>query len=283
MNDKEHLSERGLFWLPGNDDKKVWGTLHVNEVGEAKVETFGALLPEWNDGQHRIVGKIKGGSEFVTLTDCFPVSTPVTMGEWDDEEDWSQQTCFVNAVIEGVKFDEGEEISFEQATVEISNLPKWTTPRVVELTFLEEGIKRSGVTVSKYEKPDETTRVCFEGNDIEVTIRFLPKENWGTSGSVRHYSIEDHCYLVIQGTDGNSMSLDEVVSVAGAIQDLLCVCCNETSAVTSLNVRCEKEKWPSNKAYVPMRGNTTERKESNSRPALSFNDIGRMTGVINNN
>ena len=123
MNDVELLSEHGLFWLPEDDKKKVWGTLRVNEVSEASLETFGALISNWGEGLHKIVGQIRGGTESVTLIDCFPINTGFSGRKWDGE-DWSHQTCWVNKVIEGIEFEEGEEIAFEQTIVEISSLTK---------------------------------------------------------------------------------------------------------------------------------------------------------------
>ena len=121
--------------------------------------------------------------------------------------------------------------------------------------------------------------MCFEGKEVEVTIRFSPKESWGTRGPISRYSIEDHCSMILKRADGSKMSLDEALSVTGTIQDLLSICCNETSAVTSLNVKYEKGDLRPIKTYVPMRGQKAERKEKSTYPALNYNDIGRMNGV----
>ena len=289
MTDKELLSEHGLFWLSQNDERKLWGTLRINEINEARLETFGSLITEMDDGLHRVIGQIRGGTDFVTLVDCFPTSTHLRFGigknnrntqdpgAGRDGEDWSHQTCVVNYVIDGVKFDEDEEIAFERTTAEITNLPKWVRPNLFEFTYPEGRWK--GVTVTKKERSDETTRVCFEGKDIEVTIRFFPKENWGNNGSIRRYSIEDHCTLILGRAGGSKMPLNEALSVIVTIQDLLSICCNETSAVTNLWVEYEKGDLSPLKAHMPMRRNTTERKEKSTPPTLNFEDIGGMNGV----
>lgn len=278
MKIQEQRSEHGMFWLAENKEKRVWGTLHIDEAGEAKVETFGALLPEWAEGMHKIVGRIKGGTEPVTLIDCFPVNTQVAISGADGE-DWNRQTCLVNVVIEGAEFGEGEEVAFERALVEISNLPKWVNPNVVEFTYPEERSKRNGLIVSKNERPDETTRVRVQSKDIELTMRFSPKENWGTDGPIRRYSIQDHCSLILERVDGSKMPLDEVLPVTGAIQDLLSVCCNEAPIVTNLSLKYEKGDLIPIKAYVPTRSMDSEGKEEKARPALNFNDVGGMEGI----
>ena len=72
MNDKEILSEHGRFWLSENDERK-----------------------------RRIIGVINGGQEYVTLADCFPVSTRFIGEEWDGI-DWSHQTLLANQAIRGI-------------------------------------------------------------------------------------------------------------------------------------------------------------------------------------
>ena len=278
MKDKDLLSEKGLFWLAENDENKLWGTLSVNEFYEAQLETFGSLISGYGEGLHRIIGQIRGGQEYVTLIDCFPTKTQFS-GMKMGGEDWSQQDYLVNKVVEGMGFEADEEIECEHASVSISTLPKWVAPQIVEITYPEEWTRWSGVTVSKNERADETTRVRFEGTEFEIKIRFHPKENWGTRGPVRSYSVEDHCTLVIERVDGSKMPFAEALSVAGTIQDLLSICCHETSKVTSLYLMHEKRDPRPLKAYVPIRGHKTESKERNSSPALSFNDIGRMNGV----
>ena len=75
------------------------------------------------------------------------------------------------------------------------------------------------------------------------------------------------------------MPLDQALAVTGALQDLLSICCNETSKVASLSLTSEKGDLIPVKAFVRTRGYKTEGKESSVYPVLSFNDIGRMNGV----
>ena len=88
MNDKEILSEHGRFWLSENDERKLWGTLRINEINEVRLETFGSLIAERDERTRRIIGVINGGQEYVTLVDCFPDSTRFIGEEWDGI-DWS--------------------------------------------------------------------------------------------------------------------------------------------------------------------------------------------------
>lgn len=98
MKDEGLVKEHGLLWLPAMEENKVWGTLRVDEAGDSTLETFGELLPAWGEGSHRVVGVIKGGTESITLIDCFPINTHFP-GMKLDGWDWSHQTHFVNVVI----------------------------------------------------------------------------------------------------------------------------------------------------------------------------------------
>ena len=63
MGDNEPITEHGLFWLRDNEQRKLWGTLYINEVNEAKLETFGSLIDPGEETLHTIVGQIRSGQE----------------------------------------------------------------------------------------------------------------------------------------------------------------------------------------------------------------------------
>lgn len=84
---------------------------------------------------------------------------------------------------------------------------------------------------------------------------------------------------MLERTDGSRMPLTESLAVTGDIQDLLSVCCNETSTVTNLSFKYEKNVPRPIKAYVPLKGSKTERKVKATLPALSFEVIGGIGGV----
>ena len=75
MDRNEPITEHGKFWLMDNEQKQLWGSLYINEVNEAKLETFGSLIGPTEAGLHTIVGKIRSGQELVTLIDCFPTNS----------------------------------------------------------------------------------------------------------------------------------------------------------------------------------------------------------------
>ena len=279
MDNNERITEHGLFWLRDNEQRKLWGTLHVNELNEAKLETFGSLIEPREVASHTIVGQIRSGQKWVTLIDCFLTSTKNWWLPKEGETDWSRQTCRVNTVVEGIGFEKGEEISFEQATLSISTLPKWANPNIVKLDYIKGTTSHNRVNISIEDRADETTRVSFIGEEVKVSVRFWAKEECEQRGVITRYVVEDHCDLTIERSDGSKMTLESILSVARAIQDLLSICCNETPTVTSFSGHHEKDASRPANIYVRMWGNDAERKEGYPYAALGLKDLGGMEVV----
>ena len=279
MENNEPITEHGLFWLRDHEQRKLWGTLYVNEVNESTLETFGSLIDPRDEISHTIVGQIRSGQEFVTLIDCFPTNTSNWGWSGDSEPDWSRQTCLVNRVVEGVGFGKGEEIAFAQATLDISTLPRWANPNQVERAPADDKTIPIRRTISIADRADETARVSFGGEEIKISVVFRPKEKWEQRGVITRYLVEDHCYLKLERPDGSKMPLESILSVSGAMLDLLSICCNETPIVSSFSVRLEKGEQRPAKVYVTMKGHDSERRKSRPYPALGLKELGGMGGV----
>ncbi len=277
MDNNVPLTEHGLFWLSNNEQKKLWGTLYVDERNEARLETFGSLIDPNEEGLHTILGHVSSGQVWVTLVDCFPTNTQYSLG--GGQTDWSRQTCLVNGVVKGIGFEKGEEIAFEQAVLSISSLPKWANPSIVKLGYSKGERGSARVSVSIEDRADESTRVNFGGEEVDISLRFLPRQESKQRGVITRFFVEDHCFLIIERSDGSKMSLKSILSVGKAIQDLLSVCCNETPIVTGLSVHHEIAAQRPAKVHVRTWGNDREGKEDRPFAALSLEDLGGMVGV----
>ena len=279
MDDREAITEHGLFWRQDNGQRKLWGTLRINKINEATLETFGSLIDNEGRPPSNIIGQIKGGFDWVTLINCFPINTQHSFPVRDGEIDWSHQTCFVNQAVEGIAFEEGKEVAFEEATLDISTLSKWVNPNLVELDLTGGSTRPYRINVSIKDRADETAILNFKGEEIRVSIRFIPKGGSHRRGVISKYSVEDHCLLAIERSDGSRMPLESILSVTGAILDLLSICCNETPGVNDFHVRYEKENRFPAKVFVRMRGYNAEKKEGFPYPAPDFDDIGGAKGI----
>ena len=279
MDSNKPITEYGLFWLRETEQRKLWGTLYVNEANESTLETFGSLIDPSEGGLHTIVGQISSGKKWATLIDCFPTNTRNQIPVEEGELDWSRQTLLVNTVVEGIGFEKGKEIAFEQATLSISTLPKWANPNIVKVDYPKAEVGPTRVNISIEDRADESETVCFREEKVKISLRFLPKQESKTHGVITRVLVEDDCCLIIERADGSKMPLESIFSVTKAMQDLLSICCNETPTVTNLSVKCEKDEPSPAKVYARMRGNDAERKEGRPYPALGLKDLGGMGGV----
>ena len=185
----------------------------------------------------------------------------------------------MNRVVKGVGFEKGDKIAFEQATLSISTLPKWANPNIVKLNHTEARNRPIRFTISVEERADESAIVSFRGEEVKISLRFLPKQESMRRGVITRILVQDHCHLIIEKADGSKMPLDSILSVAGAMMDVLSICCNETPTVTSISVNYEKGKQPPANVYVQMKGHGAEERKSNPYPALDLKDLGGMGGV----
>ena len=279
MDRNEPITEHGLFWLRDNEQRQLWGSLCINEVNEAKLETFGSLIDPTEGGLHTIVGQIRSGQEWVTLIDCLPTTSQNWWLSRDGETDWSRQTCLVNGVVKGIAFDKGDKIAFERAILSISTLPKWANPNIVKVHYTEARIRPIRVTISIEERADDSAVVRFGREEVKISLRFLPKQDSEQRGVITRILVEDHCYLIIEKADGGKMPLESILSVAGDMLDLLSICCNETPTVASFSVHYEKDQPRPANVYVQMKGYNAERKKSRPYPTLDLKDLGGMGGV----
>ena len=110
----------------------------------------------------------------------------------------------------------------------------------MKLDFAGDDKKPFRVNISIQDREDETASVRFRGDETRISIGFRPKENWGWHGVITRYLVEDDCILTIERANGSKMPLESILSVVGAVTNLLTICCNETPTVTSFSVQYEK-------------------------------------------
>lgn len=116
---------------------------------------------------------------------------------------------------------------------------------------------------------------------MKISLRFLPKpEGTRYNLGITSYSVQDHCSLIIERADGSRMPLKGILSAAGAMLDLLSICCNETPVLINFSVHLENdEPRPPAKVYLRMRGHDVEKRKGPPYPALTLQGLGGMEGV----
>ena len=86
MNKRESKTQHGLFWRQNDDQRKLWGTLRINENNEATLETFGSLIATEERSPVDLIGQIDPGYARLTLINCFPINTINSLHEPPREE-----------------------------------------------------------------------------------------------------------------------------------------------------------------------------------------------------
>ena len=199
----------------------------------------------------------------------------------DGQTDWSYQTYFVNGVVNGIAFQEGDEVGFELASISISTLPKWANPNVGTLDSAqgEAGTQRANLKI--VERPDETITVVDGGQEIRISLRYRPKVDVsrGRHGAITRYLVEHHCQLEMERSDGSKMPLESLRSVTETMRDLLAICCNETPTVNSIFALCHKGTPPVGKVFFKTRGIDRQGKKSHPYPAIVLKDLGGLGGL----
>ena len=279
MDTNEATSEHGLFWLKNHEQKKLWGTLRINEINEATLETFGSLIDLAEEHTRTIVGLVKQGQTPVTLLNCFPIKTQDSLAAPEYQPDGSHQTCRVNIVLEGIGLEGDEEPTFDEATVNISTLPRWVNPNLVRIEYITSPSGKTKREISLNDREDETVVTTFKGSKIKITIRFIPAGGRVWTARITKYSVEDNCFLVLQRADGGKLLLEDITAVTATIQDLLTICCNEEAVVTSVNVKYERDDQQRIRVFLRMKGYKSQKKKDDQFPALDFEDIGQMKGI----
>ena len=275
MTNNKSMTERGLFWVQGREQKKLWGTLNIGNANEMGLETFGSLIDFDVGGYHTILGQIASGQEMVTLIDCFASNWDLTsLLIHEEATDWSFQSYVVNGVVKGLAFEVGEEVAFERAVLDISTLAKWARPSLVKINP-----RGTDERVRVEDRADLVAEADLKEGGIRVVLRFIPNETWSQGMTMSRYSVEDHCFLIIQRTGGTKVLLKDLLSTEEAIRDLLAICCNEVPVVRSFSARHEKGDQSSATVFVRRRGSKNGKEEPPAFPALTLRDIGGIQGL----
>jgi hypothetical protein len=151
----EPFEDEGVFWRPGKEDVQQAGRLKFDAAEGATLDLiggFGDLQEQFSD-QARMI-RIHGvaGKRYLTLDRCFNTNTTFEM------PGISRQNFYVNRIITGHLFEEGEELTFDRCSVAFDQLPAW--------------VRRSGVSISLQTQTPELSQA-----PDKITIEFEPLQD----------------------------------------------------------------------------------------------------------
>ncbi|MER6313481.1 HEPN domain-containing protein [Streptomyces sp. NPDC001581] len=212
----QEFEVHGQWWLPGQDQHKVPGTLRHNESGTL-LTLLGALRPEvdifTSDDEAtypRLYG-YAGGRPF-TLEDCFQKQMSTQGG-------FTSGTIFVNQVFKNFHFSRDEEIQAEGITFTPRYLNYWVNQQGISLTH----------RAPNYENPDpDDPHVTLQGREIPPQAISLfdgtleLRHRLYTSGDgLSSRKIRQRFYFRYEAS--KLLSTQELLYIASYVQDLVSI------------------------------------------------------------
>jgi len=164
MRIEEEYVKTGYFWLPGNEERKIPGTLTISDGGEIELEVVGLFdegiksLNSDND-LSRIIGHIEKDG-LVTLDDCFYTKRNISFGSI------SKSKLLINRVLSGVAYDKDEDVKFNSLSFSVDCFDEWVGISGINV---ENDWENRTATIS-YDPPKNITYSL--GNSMQLEICF---------------------------------------------------------------------------------------------------------------
>ena len=157
------IKKTGFFWLPGQSQEQLPGTLTIEPSGHIELEVMGLFENTTADGsvtdESQINGEIKDLG-YVTLEQCFYIYKPTPFAKI------KHSVIVVNQAVIGAAFGKEDYFDYHSFSFSVDNLAEW--------------VRISGLSTSDLDKP-HSHRIDFElpsnieymlSNDMKLTINF---------------------------------------------------------------------------------------------------------------
>ena len=213
----EEYKQSGYFWIAGQEDKKVPGTLSIYDGGKIKldiVDTFGSRFTD--DALSmipRIVGNVESG--YVTLEDCFPISENISFGGI------GKSKIIVNQVYSGVCYDKDDEITFNTISFSVDCLDEW----IKVSGFSNEYYPTLKTNKISYTQPEDIVFELNNGMQLEICFSAsFPLGNRATEVKIKQQAyfklksktlkpLDDFRNIVYKLTNFLCFAMDDIVTV----------------------------------------------------------------------
>lgn len=218
----------GTFWIDGNPDDAVAGTLTFTRREGARLDLIGAfgrhedpLRRSFGHDTVRILGY--AGKKVVTLIDARQIKSQLNMpGGW-------QESLRPDVVIVGAHLDESTPLRFQSVTARITNLSQWVGRSGISREMTSDGGKVSRM-VYEFIPPAVDKAALATGGDLEVGF------SWATSGDdLTETNIRQGTVVTVRPSE--PMSLREVFQTAGVMRDLLTLAATNACPLEEIVVR----------------------------------------------
>lgn len=226
----------GYFWLPNDTEKRIPGTLTIEEDGSIQLELIGHFQNLGEDiDESRINGEVEELG-LVTLDQCFYTSKPIFLSE-------VQKAYLIsNQAIIGAAYGSGEQLEFNGATFEIDNLDEWVG--ITGLVYSRQDTAHSHKI--EFSLPDNIEYNLSNGMTLKIGFGYkIP------SPSVSKVSIQQNTYFRLSSTDPRP--LEEFRACAFKLNNLLSLAMNQSMVMRSFILYHDDLNYDyGNKTIVPI-------------------------------
>ena len=228
MKIKEEIKTSGDFWLPTIPDRKVPGTLSISPEGDIELEILKPLESNIEafsrnmGGFNRLVGNVQkygsvtlDGCQYKTKTHSFSVGQDLLN---------AHSVLWVNRVFTGVKYHENEIPRFNTFTFSIEGIDEWVGMDAINYNYEP----KEQVEIVAYKPIQSILFNLVNGMQLKIICRV----GHNSSLSPREEKITRETFFKLASK--NSQELNEFLSVAQKLTDLLRFATNETVSLDSM-------------------------------------------------
>ncbi|MBN2591033.1 MAG: hypothetical protein JXA96_14295 [Sedimentisphaerales bacterium] len=217
----DELKKTGYFWLPSAPEKRIPGTLIIEDGGNIELEIVG-LFDESIEGINRafneiiklerIIGHIEQHG-LVTLDNCFYKKTNIAFGGI------SKSIICVNRAFIGIAYDDKEDVLFNNFQFSVEGIDEWVGISGIKVEHEE---KTASIT---YVPPKEISLNLNNGMELLITF------SWSLPGfpHQKEAKITQKTYFKLKSHQ--ERMLNDFISAAYKINTLLCFAIDKTVCI----------------------------------------------------
>jgi len=227
MRIAEEYKRSGYFWLPGNEEHKVPGTLIVRDGGKVELEIVG-LLDEsiealnGKEDLSLIIGHVEQDG-FVTLVKSFYKTKRLTFGG----AGIAKSIVSANMLYCGIGFEKDEELIFDSFQFSIEGLDDWLGLSGIEVQY-GETFRTATIT---YNPQESITYSLPDGWKLEIFFTYsLPGFSSLTSAQ-----ITQKAFLRLVSQTG--VEISQFIDRAYRLTYLLCLALDTSVSIREVSVR----------------------------------------------
>jgi len=217
MRIKKPICQKGYFSLPSDVEKRVPGTLRINDGGKIELEIIGTfdeadIFSSKMEKFNRIVGSV-GQYGLITLDDCSYINKQVS------PEGISTSILSVEKAFLGVAYEEHEKICFNSIMFSIEGIDEWIGISGIRTQYLKEDPK---VSIT-YSSPEEASLKLENGMILEILFK------WGVSQPSRipkKVELSQKAYFTLSAQQ--EMPLQDFISIIFKLTHFIGLAVNKT-------------------------------------------------------